>query len=134
MRFYWLTLGILGVWRITYLLHAEDGPWNVLARIRRSLGAGVVGQTLDCFYCLSLWVAIPLAWWLGQTWVERLLLWLGLSGAAILLHRATTRPEFDPPLKFLEDPLIPLEEKEPGDVLRRQPDSLPPGEDQHPNP
>ena len=75
MRFYWLTLGILGVWRISHLLHAEDGPWNVLENLRRSFGAGFVGQMFDCFYCLSLWIALPLGWWLGQSWMERLLMW-----------------------------------------------------------
>jgi hypothetical protein len=88
MRFYWLILGILGVWRITHLLHAEDGPWNLLVKLRQSLG--FAGQVLDCFYCLSLWIAIPFALGVGQSWKERLLLWPALSGAAVLLQRATS--------------------------------------------
>ncbi len=112
MRFYWLILGILGVWRITHLLQAEDGPWNLLVRLRRSLGSGTLGQLLDCFYCLSLWIAIPFAWAIGQTWKERLLLWPALSGAAILLHRATIS-ESESPAAYFED-------KEPSDVLRQE--------------
>jgi hypothetical protein len=90
MRFYWLILGILGVWRITHLLHAEDGPWNLLVKLRLSLGSGFAGQILDCFYCLSLWIAVPFAWVIGESWKERLLLWPALSGAAVLLQRATS--------------------------------------------
>ena len=31
MRFYRFLLGLLSVWRITHLLNAEDGPFEVLA-------------------------------------------------------------------------------------------------------
>jgi hypothetical protein len=116
MRFYWLILGTLGVWRVTHLLHAEDGPWNLLVKFRRSLGSGFLGLLLDCFYCLSLWIAIPFAWVIGQSWKERLLLWPALSGAAILLHRATITSESAPPAMYLED-------KEPTDVLRQESDN-----------
>lgn len=90
---YLLILGILGVWRVTHLLHAEDGPWNVVARLRRRAGVGFWAGLLDCFYCLSLWVAAPLAWIIGERVALRLLLWPALSAGAILLERMTTRPE-----------------------------------------
>ena len=91
----------LVVWRLTHLLHAEDGPWQILAHLRRLAGSGFRGQLLDCFYCLSLWMAAPFAWWLGGAWTNRLLLWPAISGAAILLERATApaQPVYteDPP-------------------------------------
>jgi hypothetical protein len=90
MKFYTLILGILAVWRITHLLNAEDGPWDALVRLRRAAGRGFVGELLDCFYCLSLWIAAPLAAALGTGIGEKLLLWPALSGAAILLERLTT--------------------------------------------
>lgn len=101
MRFYWLALGILGVWRITHLFAAEDGPWDTVARLRRLAGAGFWGGLLDCFYCLSLWLSAPLALFIGESWGERLLLWPALSGGAILLDRLISgRPA---PL-WIEDP------------------------------
>ena len=90
----------LAVWRLTHLLNAEDGPWQVLARLRKLVGAGFWGNLMDCFYCLSLWISAPFAWWLGGTWAERLLSWLAVSGAAILLERATA-PAQTP---YFEDP------------------------------
>ena len=81
------------MWRVTHLLHAEDGPWDALARLRKLAGTGAFGKMLDCFYCVSVWVALPLALALSGSWKERLLLWPALSGAAILLERATTRPQ-----------------------------------------
>ena len=87
MVYYWLFLGILAVWRVTHLLHAEDGPWDLLARFRGLFGDGPAGRLLDCFYCLSLWVAIPAAWLIGRSWKERLFLWPALSAGAILCER-----------------------------------------------
>jgi hypothetical protein len=86
-------LGVLGVWRLTHLLNAEDGPAGILARLRRAMGDGVAGELLDCFYCLSLWVAAPFAWALGQGFQERLLLWPALSAGAILIERASQPKE-----------------------------------------
>ena len=76
-------LGILGVWRITHLLHAEDGPGQVVVKLRRAAGDGVFGQAMDCFQCLSLWIAAPFAVLIGQGWLERTLLWPALSAGAI---------------------------------------------------
>jgi hypothetical protein len=89
MRLYPLILGVLGVWRVTHLLNAEDGPWDIFVSLRRSVGSGFWGDLLDCFYCLSLWVAVPFAFVLAETWREDIVLWLALSGGAILLERAT---------------------------------------------
>jgi hypothetical protein len=87
MKFYWLLLGVLAVWRVTHLLHAEDGPWDLVFRLRRWAGSGFWASLLDCFYCLSLWVAAPAAYLIGTSWMERVLLWFAMSGAAILLER-----------------------------------------------
>jgi hypothetical protein len=113
MRFYWLVLGVLSVWRVTHLFHAEDGPWNLMARLRRRAGNGFWGELLDCFYCLSLWMAAPVAWALGSGAKEKLLLWLALSGAAILLERLTAGREAAAPGIYFED-------RENRDVLREE--------------
>jgi hypothetical protein len=113
MRYYWLLLGVLCVWRITHLLQAEDGPWELLARFRQRLGAGFWGSLLDCFYCLSLWIAIPFAVFLGEDWIERGLLWPALSAGAILLERVTNSAGRIPAAHFVE-------EKEAQDVMLRQ--------------
>jgi hypothetical protein len=107
---YQLVLGILAVWRITHLLQAEDGPWNIIVQLRRALGPGLWGSLLDCFYCLSVWIAAPFALWLGTGIAHRALLWPALSGAAILLERLTS-PAPAPYWK----------EEHPDVVLRKQP-------------
>jgi hypothetical protein len=122
MHFYWLALGILGVWRITHLLQAEDGPWDLVARFRLWLGHGFWGRLLDCFYCLSIWIALPIAAGVGESAGERLLLWPALSGGAALLERATQR--IPPPARFYEDdpPIGGAAEQERSDVVLRRPE------------
>ena len=51
----------LATWRVTHLLVEEDGPADVVLRLRRAAGTGTVGQLMDCFSCASLWVALPIA-------------------------------------------------------------------------
>ena len=84
-------LSILAVWRITHLLSKEDGPFDTIFLLRKKTGAGFFGNLLDCFYCLSIWIALPFGIWLGQTWIEKILMWLALSGAACLMEQATNR-------------------------------------------
>ncbi len=122
MRFYWLALGILAVWRITHLLNAEDGPWDLFVRFRRLAGSGFWGSLLDCFYCLSVWIAAPFAWWLGGDWKERLLLWPALSAGAILAERLTAdRGGGDAP------PAVHYEERGDPDGLLREQETTGPG-------
>ena len=87
--FYSLVVGGLVVWRLTHLLNAEDGPAGVLVRLRVWVGDGMLGDLLDCFNCLSLVLALPIAAWLASDWCDFALLWPALSGAACLLERAT---------------------------------------------
>ena len=120
MRFYWLALSTLTIWRITHLLSAEDGPWDVVIQLRKSAGDSFWGELLDCFYCLSLWIAAPFACGLGEDWREKLVLWPALSAGSILLERLTAnrREKEPPPTTVFEDPLF--QNQENCDVLLRQ--------------
>ncbi|HEX6745797.1 MAG TPA: DUF1360 domain-containing protein [Longimicrobium sp.] len=108
-----VAVGVLCVWRVTHLLAAEDGPWDAVARLRRAAGHGMLGRLMDCFYCLSLWVAAPVAALLADGWRAGVPLWLALSGGAILLERATGAAA---PALYHED-----EPEEPDELLRREP-------------
>jgi hypothetical protein len=124
VRLYWLALSMLAIWRITHFLSAEDGPWDVVIRLRKSAGDGFWGELLDCFYCLSLWIAAPFAFWLGQDWKETLVLWPALSAGSILLQRLTTNGRTaEPAATFFEEPLphdVVFQDRENSDVLLRQ--------------
>jgi len=98
----WFLVGVLGVWRLTHLLAAEDGPWDLIFRLRKLAGSGWWAGLLDCFYCLSVWTAAVFAMALGANWREKILLWPALSGAAILLERATAREERSTTVRYVE--------------------------------
>ncbi len=85
-------LAALATWRVTHLLANEDWPADLVARFRARLGESVLGKLLDCFYCLSLWIAAPMALFVSNQLWEGLLAWLALSGAACLLERITQKP------------------------------------------
>lgn len=81
---------VLACWRLTHLLNKEDGPFDLIFLLRKKAGAGFFGNLLDCFYCLSLWIALPLGIWLGNGWIEKIIYWWAISGASCLLEQATT--------------------------------------------
>ena len=114
MEIYWLVVGVLAVWRLTHLLVAEDGPMHLAASLRLRVGAGFFAELLSCFYCCSLWIALPLALLVGGGWVERLLVWPALSAGAILLQRLTDGAGRPPTAIYAEDT-----EEEDIDVLRQ---------------
>lgn len=80
---------ILAGWRVTHLFAKEDGPFDIIFLLRKKAGAGFFGSLLDCFYCVSVWVALPLGIWYGTVWWEKLLCWIAFSGAICLLEQAT---------------------------------------------
>lgn len=90
-------LAALAVYRVAYLVARDDGPWEMLRRLRSSAKDSPAGRLLTCFNCLSVWLSLPLAWFVGESWIERVVAWWALSGAAVLLDRATRDPfEVDP--------------------------------------
>jgi hypothetical protein len=87
-----LVLAVLATWRVTHLLASEDGPGDVIFRLRRLLGQSVAGKMMDCFNCLSLWIAAPLALFVSNMPLEWLVTWLAVSGGACLLERMVREP------------------------------------------
>jgi len=91
VAFWPFVVASLAVWRVTHLLQAEDGPWELAARLRAALGSGPVGRVFDCFYCLSVWVALPFVPWITGQPASGLVVWAALSGAAIVIERLSDR-------------------------------------------
>lgn len=81
----------LATWRLTHLLANEDGPADIIARMREHLGTSEFGELMDCFHCTSIWVAIPFAFYAAKKPVDRFAAWLALSAAACLLQDASSK-------------------------------------------
>jgi hypothetical protein len=106
-------LVVLATWRVTHLLANEDGPADLSVRLRSRLGAGFFGKMMDCFHCLSLWVAAPMALFVSREPLDWLFAWLASSGAACLLERLGRKP-------VAIQPISQPQEGEVNDVLRSE--------------
>ena len=87
-------LAALATWRLAFMLVREDGPREIFARLRKRLGAGFFGKLLSCVKCVGVWVAFPLAFFVGGRWVELVVVWLALAGVVALIDE-WTRPPFE---------------------------------------
>ncbi len=123
-----LVLAVLATWRVTHLLAAEDGPADIIVLLRKRLGQGLLGQLMDCFNCLSLWIAAPVALFISRRPVEWLVAWLAISGGACLLERVGHDP-------VIIQPISQLTEGDPDHVLRPETSGTAqqPGDDEDPN-
>ena len=80
-----LVMCVLATWRLVHLLAMEDGPFDAVVRLRVRIGNRWLGQAMDCPYCLSLWIAAPLALLLADSLSGWVVAWWGISGGAVLL-------------------------------------------------
>jgi len=87
MTAYLFLISVLAVWRVTHLIQAEDGPFDVVYKLRKLAGESFFGSLMDCFFCLSIWVALPPGIYFGNDWMEKALLTLSFSAAAIFLEQ-----------------------------------------------
>lgn len=83
MEFFLLSLV---TWRITYMLIEDVGPaeiferWRAFAaRFDRPFGFYYM---VTCWYCLSIWIALPISFLTGTWYIS----WLALAAMTIFLH------------------------------------------------
>ncbi len=90
-----LIIAVLATWRLCHLVASEDGPFDLIVRLRRAAGNrgfwGQWGRLMDCPYCLSLWFAVPFAALQAEGWRDGMPLWLAISGGACLIEQAAAR-------------------------------------------
>ena len=82
---------VVVVWRLAHLITLEDGPFDVIIRIRKMLGNSFFGKLMDCFYCLSIWIGFLIGWYAGSNLEEIILLALYYSGASLILEKLTNK-------------------------------------------
>jgi hypothetical protein len=104
-------LAVLATWRLTHLLASEDGPADLIFKLRVKLDQSLAGRLMDCFNCLSLWIAAATALFVSHSGLEWLLAWLAVSGGACLLERLVKQPA-------VIQPMLQSREGDTSDVLR----------------
>jgi hypothetical protein len=76
---------ILATYFITLLTSQYDGPFNIIVRFR-DLMPDSIQEVLECFVCLSTYVAIPFAFAVADGWYI-LLAYPAIAGGAIAVHK-----------------------------------------------
>lgn len=90
-------LAVFATWRVTYMVQNDALPGNVLGKLRErlrildhydgeSIKPGGLRDLFSCFRCLSFWVALPFAIFIGSGVFEVILLLLAINGGAIILN------------------------------------------------
>ncbi len=79
------------VWRLTHLINSEDGPFDMIIKIRKVVGNSFFGKLMDCFYCLSIWIGFTCACYVTIEIKEVIILTLFYSGTSILLEKLSNK-------------------------------------------
>ena len=104
MKWFELTICCIACWRMSIMLTKDSGPYRMFTKLRdklqkkakesKAVEESAVHEGIQCIRCVSVWVAFSLALWMirgNWTWEGFMLayvLWMAISGAAILLQRA----------------------------------------------
>ena len=102
-----LVVGTLATWRVSRLIVTEDGPGQVVVRLRKAVDDTPLAGLMDCFACTSVWIGAGVA---AVMFGGRLPLRdvavgaLALSGAALLIEEATRRGYL--PEQVKDSPLV----------------------------
>lgn len=84
----------LATHRLSVAIAEEEGPFSLFTRLRGRLDPDQrtwLGRGVNCVFCVSFWVALPIALYLGvlglyDLWLTPLV-WWGLAGAVMLIRR-----------------------------------------------
>lgn len=93
-----VTLSVVAVWRLTHMLQHEEGPLGVFSRLQAWVASlpdveGGLNRGFFCFWCLSMWVSLPFAIFLSHSLGSFIVVWLGLSGGAVLINSISQKLE-----------------------------------------
>lgn len=104
----WIELAIYGLacFRLSVLLSEDDGPGHLMLKLRsllkreakqhKAVRKTYVHEGIECLRCSSIWIAAPVASYAISRdsyaeWArlvgDGFLLWMALSGIAVLLNR-----------------------------------------------
>jgi hypothetical protein len=89
---WFFVLCALAVWRVAHLLISENGPWNLVLKMRTAFGFEVLSHPATCFYGLSFLAALPPALWMSSSRIGFAIQWMALSAAASLLEKIMQMP------------------------------------------
>lgn len=89
----WLLLSSLTVWRVAVFICYEEGPFDLMVRLRRLLVRGGLGRLAGCFHCTAFWISLVTVGAVYRPDVKSFFLVLAIAGGASMSERLLTGPE-----------------------------------------
>lgn len=93
MELVYILIGMLAVWRATYMLQEEKGPLEIFSRLQAWFWSephreGGLKDGLRCFNCTSVWLAFFAALVIEHSNIGLFILyWLAISGGAMVIGK-----------------------------------------------
>ena len=97
----YLLIGSFACYRITQLIVMDDGPFDIIQKLRIRLGVydygengsstKALGRLFGCPYCIGVWVALILTLTLFPIGWLTIAYWFGIAGAQSLLENIAPR-------------------------------------------
>ena len=82
---------VIVTWRVTHLISNEDGPFEIIFKLRQIAGNSFFGKLMDCFYCLSIWIGFLLSIYISNQAIEIIFFTLYFSGTSIIIEKLTNK-------------------------------------------
>lgn len=86
-NWFWLIVSILIVWRITYLICFDSGPFDIMLKIRKVLYRLRAGKLIECFHCTSIWISILVVLAIYEINASTVFLIIGIAGGASIIEK-----------------------------------------------
>ena len=92
MEFGYIIISMLAVWRATYMLQEETGPFEIFSKIQAwfwtdPVRLGGLKDGLRCFYCTSVWISFLAAFMIGAPTVWIFILnWFAIAAGAMIIN------------------------------------------------
>ncbi len=81
-------IAVLAVYRISYFIALEDGPFDWSSKFRNKIGQKTwVGRGFHCVLCISFWVSLGAALIVNGFILYTIPYWLAVAGAVLVVHK-----------------------------------------------
>lgn len=86
-----VVLSALAVYYLTYCITQLDGPGDVFLKLRDKWLSGVFRDAVSCFYCLSVYIAVPFALMQYTSLYGFVIMTFGIAGGAVVIYEVVER-------------------------------------------
>lgn len=84
---YWLVVSVLVTWRLSCLVCYDEGPFQVMVRVRAFFYSLGWNSLIECFHCVALWISLLVGLLVMDPCVEVFFVVLAIAGGSSMVER-----------------------------------------------